>query len=436
MPDTGHAMPEASLIPAAEDVARVQRRTVGVLSLGQVLGGLAFGATLSLGAVLAAELSGNDSLSGLAAASITLGTALTAVPLAAIARRRGRRLSLTTGMAVALVGVGLVIFAVSLQAFALLLVGFAIIGAGQAANLQSRFAAADLATDASRGRDLSIVVWATTVGAVLGPNLVGPGEVVGDAIGMPAMTGPYLFTIVAQALAIVLYAVFMRPDPLLLAQRLTAAAPAGSRAIARADRPVAARYAIFAVAAAHGTMVSIMAMTPVHLTHLTHAESDAATLSIIGLTISLHIAGMYALSPVFGILSDRVGRVPTILVGQALLAAALLTASFGQSSTVAVTVALVLLGLGWSASTVAGATLLVESSSEELRTKRQGISDFTMSIVGGAGAIAAGAVLGWIGYGGLALVVMVLVAASVLMAPLGWRASRRPAAADEVRADG
>lgn len=414
--------------PAAEEVARVQRRTVWVLSGGQVLGGLAFGATLSLGAVLAAELSGDDAFSGLAAAAVTFGTALTAVPLAGIARRRGRRTSLTTGMAVALIGVGLVILAVALGAFPLLLGGFLIVGAGQAANLQSRFAATDLATDASRGRDLSIVVWATTVGAVLGPNLTGPGEILGGAIGMPALTGAYLFALVAQALAIALYLVAMRPDPLLLAQRVVASAKGGSRAIAKADRPVAARYAIFAIAAAHGTMVSVMAMTPVHLAHLTNEASEAATLSIIGLTISLHIAGMYVLSPVFGILADRVGRVPTILIGQVLLGAALLTASFGQASTTAVTVALVLLGLGWSATTVAGSTLLTESSSEEQRTRRQGISDFTMSIVGGVGAIVAGVVLGGIGYGGLSLVVLVLVAASVLLAPLGWRASTARAA--------
>lgn len=416
-------MPETALTTAPEEVARVQRRTVAVLSLGQVLGGLAFGATLSLGAVLAAELSGDEAFSGLAAAAVTLGTAATAVPLAMVARRRGRRLSLTLGMGVALIGVVLVVAAVALSAFTLLLAAFLIIGAGQAANLQSRFAAADLATDASRGRDLSIVVWATTIGAVLGPNLTGPGQIVGDALGMPPLTGPYLFTVVAQVLAIGLYLVAMRPDPLLLAQRVVAAAEPGSRPIAREDRPVAARYAIFAVAAAHGTMVSVMAMTPVHLVHLTHGASEAATLSIIGLTISLHIAGMYALSPVFGILSDRVGRVPTILIGQLLLAAALLTASFGQQSTVAVTIALILLGLGWSASTVSGSTLLTEASSEERRTRRQGISDFTMSIVGAGGAIAAGAVLGWIGYGGLALVVMVFVAATALLAPLGLRVS-------------
>lgn len=425
-------MPDTTLATAPEEVARVQRRTVAVLSLGQVLGGLAFGATLSLGAVLAAELSGDEAFSGLAAAAVTLGTAATAVPLAMVARRRGRRLSLTLGMGVALIGVVLVVAAVAWGAFPLLLAAFLIIGAGQAANLQSRFAAADLATDASRGRDLSIVVWATTVGAVLGPNLTGPGQIVGDALGMPPLTGPYLFTVVAQVLAIGVYLVAMRPDPLLLAQRVVAAAEPGSRPIAREDRPVAARYAIFAVAAAHGTMVSVMAMTPVHLVHLTHGATEAATLSIIGLTISLHIAGMYALSPVFGILSDRVGRVPTILVGQLLLAAALLTASFGEQSTVAVTIALILLGLGWSASTVAGSTLLTEASSEERRTRRQGISDFTMSIVGAAGAVAAGAVLGWIGYGGLALVVMVFVAAAALLAPLGLRVStaRAVSAAD------
>ncbi|HET8927004.1 MAG TPA: MFS transporter [Microbacterium sp.] len=399
-------------------IAPVQRRTVWVLSMGQILGGLAFGATVSLGAILAAELSGDDAFSGLAAAGVTLGTAILAVPLASLARRRGRRLALTIGMAIALVGVGLVVFAVAIGSFPLLLVAFGLIGSGQAANLQTRFAAADLSTDATRGRDLSVVVWATTIGAVLGPNLLGPGEVLGHLLGMPELTGPYLFTIAAQGLAIVLYLVALRPDPLLLAQRVVSTAGATGTAIARADRPVPARFAIFAIAAAHGVMVSVMAMTPVHLLH--HGE----TLSIIGLTISLHIAGMYALSPVFGILADRFGRVRIVLLGQALLAAALLTTSFGQASTTAVTFGLVLLGLGWSAATVAGSTLLTEASSEAHRTRRQGLSDLVMSLVGAAGAILAGVVLGWIGFGGLALVAGVAVIAVVALSPFG----RTPAA--------
>ncbi|WP_396668172.1 MFS transporter [Microbacterium sp. R86528] len=397
-----------SLFP--DDVARVQRRTVAVLSLGQVLGGVAFGATISLGAVLAADISGDDAFSGLATAAVTLGTAAIAVPLAALARRGGRRPALATGMLVALCGVVLVIAAAAWRSFPLLLVSFALVGAGQAANLQSRFAAADLATDRSRGRDLSLVVWATTVGAVLGPNLTGPGEMLGGAAGMPPLTGPYLFTVVAQVLAIALYLTLLRPDPLLLAVRVTAHATGASGArIAKADAPALARYAIFAIAAAHGVMVSVMAMTPVHLLH------HGASLSVIGFTISLHIAGMYALSPIFGILADRMGRIPTILLGQGLLAAALVTASFGEDSTLAVTIALVLLGLGWSAATVAGSALLTEASSEQQRTRRQGVSDLTMSLVAAIGAILAGVVLAWIGYGGLAMVVSVAVVATVVL---------------------
>lgn len=406
-------MPDTSSL-LEHDVARVQRRSVWVLSLGQILGGIAFGATISLGAVLAAEVSGDESLSGLATAAVTFGTAVVAVPLAAFARRFGRRISLAIGMLVALVGVAMVIAAVGAGSFPFLLAGFLLIGGGQAANLQSRFAAVDLATDRTRGRDLSIVVWATTIGAVLGPNLTGPGEALGSLIGMPALTGPYLFTVAGQGLAIVLYLLVLRPDPLLLAQRVVAdRATSIGAGIAKPDRARVARFAIFAIAASHGVMVSVMAMTPVHLLH------HGADLVVIGMTISLHIAGMYALAPVFGILADRIGRVPTILVGQALLVAALLTASFGQDSTAAVTVGLVLLGLGWSASTVAGSTLLTEASSEDRRTRRQGLSDFAMSLVGAAGAILAGIVLGGIGYGGLALVAGIAVIAVVVLSPSG-----------------
>ena len=257
-------------------------------------------------------------------------------------------------------------------------------------------------------------MWATTIGAVLGPNLVQPGQAIGDALGMPPLTGPYVFTIVAQALSIIVYLFALRPDPLLVAQ--TVAQRRRDRVVeqlVKPDRPVSARYAIFANAAAHGVMVSIMAMTPVHMLH------HGASLTIIGLTISLHIAGMYALSPVFGILADRVGRIPTIMVGQALLAASLVTVFFGAESNTAVTVALILLGLGWSAATVAGSALLTESSSEERRTTRQGRNDLSMSLVGAVGAITSGVVLGWIGFTGLALVVGVAVIATVLLAPYG-----------------
>ena len=401
------------------EVSAVQRRTIAVLSAGQVLGGISFGATVSLGAVLAAQISGDDALSGLATAAITLGTALTAVPLAALARARGRRPALATGMTVALGGVGLVIAAVATGSFPLLLVAFALIGAGQAANLQSRFAATDLATDASRGRDLSIVVWTTTLGAVLGPNLVGPGEVLGDQLGMPSLTGPYLFTVVAQALGIALYLVALRPDPLVMAQQLVAGHDSQADRIVRADRPRVARYATAAIVGAHGVMVSIMAMTPIHLLH------HGATLTIVGLTISLHIAGMYALSPVFGLLADRWGRVRTILLGCGILGGCVGVIALDQDDSAAVTVALVLLGLGWSAVTVAGSALLTEASAENLRTRRQGRNDFLMSLVAAVGATGAGGLLSWVGFAGLALFALPVIVAIVALTPLA-RASVSP----------
>lgn len=400
--------------PGARDaaqLARIQRRTVATLAGGQILGGIAFGATVSLGALLAADLSGVDELSGLAVASSTLGSALLAIPLARAAQQRGRRVALTLGMALAFVGVVVVIAAAGLRSFPLLLVGFALTGVGQTVNLQSRFAATDLAADATRGRDLSLVVWATTIGSVSGPNLLGAGEWLGERVGMPPLTGPFLFSLVAQVLVIALYLVALRPDPLLVARDRDAVA-AGAVAD-RPDHPRTARYAMFAVAGSHGVMAAVMSMTPVHLGH------HGASLQVIGLTISLHVAGMYALSPVFGILADRVGRVPTILAGQALFVASLVVASVGQDDTTLVTVSLVLLGLGWSAATVAGSALLAEATAPPLRTRRQGRSDLAMSLAGSLGAVAAGAILGQIGYGGLALVALVIVVAIALLSPAG-----------------
>lgn len=394
-------------------VAGIQRRTVGILAAGQVLGGIAFGATVSLGALLAADLSGQESLSGLATASVTLGAALCAIPLARLAARRGRRFALTLGNLMALVGITVVITAAAVRSFPLLLAGVILIGAGNAGNLQSRFAATDLATSDRRGRDLGTVVWATTVGGVLGPLMLTPGETVGQALGMPHLTGAYAFSLVAQALAFVLYLVALRPDPLLTAQKLAKSGEARRDHIVEFDRPLAARYAIFAVAGSHVVMASVMAMTPVHLVHL---APDHVT-TIVGVTIALHVFGMYGLSPVFGILADRMGRVSTILVGQAILVASLLVAAAAPESQVAVVIALFLLGLGWSAATVAGAALLTESTLTLMRPRRQGVSDTIMTFSAAIGSVLAGIILGWIGYAGLALSALVIVAAVTALSP-------------------
>ena len=411
-------------LPTVAQQQAVQRRTVAILSAGQVLGGIAFGATVSLGALLAADISGDDALSGLATASVTLGAALCAIPLARLATKLGRRRALTLGNLFALIGIGIVILAAALRVFPLLLVGIVLIGAGNAGNLQSRFAATDLASSHHRGRDLSIVVWATTVGGVAGPLLLGPGEVLGQAIGMPPQTGSYLFSLVAQVAAFVLYIVALRPDPLLLAQRIMAAGADQNTVEERRDHPLVARYAMFAIAASHVTMASVMAMTPIHLAHLAHGAhgghaTPADISSLVGVTIAMHVAGMYALSPVFGILADRWGRLRVVLLGQALLAASLLFAMFANDQAWGVMVALVLLGLGWSAATVSGAALLTEATMPALRTRRQGRSDSLMSFSAAGGAVLAGVILSNFQYGGLAVAASVLVLAIVVASPLG-----------------
>lgn len=410
--------------PEAIDLVAAQRRTVRVLAAGQVLTGVAFGATLSLGALLAADLSGQEALSGFATAAVTLGAALTAIPLARLAGRRGRRVALTTGNVAALIGIVVVIAAAGSRLFPVLLVGIALIGAGNAATLQSRFAATDLSSTARRGRDLATVVWATTVGGVVGPLLLAPGELIGASIGMPRLTGAYLFSFAAQVCAFALYVLVLRPDPLLLAQRLDREKTASASAPApQADRPGLARFAMLAVAASHVTMASVMAMTPVHLSHI--VAPDAVTLAV-GVTIAAHVFGMYGLSPVFGALADRFGRIRVIVLGQVLLAASLAVAATMPDSQAGVLVALVLLGLGWSAATVSGAALLTEATPLALRPRRQGRSDTLMTACAAVGSVLAGLILGVVGYDGLALWALVPVSTVCLGAVL-LRRTRTPA---------
>ncbi|MHB1171461.1 MAG: MFS transporter [Lacisediminihabitans sp.] len=406
-------------------VERLQRRTVGLLTVGQVLGGLGLGSTLSIGALLAEHVSGDAAWSGMAATMSTLGAAAAAVPLARLASRRGRRIALSLGSMVASAGAVLAIIAAATPSFVLLLIALALLGCGSAVNLQARFAATDLASARHRGRDLSLVVWSTTIGAVLGPNLVGPGEVAGAALGLPLLTGPFLFTIAAQLAAATVYALGLRPDPLKMRQQL-AAAPSATPA-AGADRTDAPRLrlAIATVALSHATMVGVMSMTPVHL------SMNGASITIVGLVISLHIAGMYGFSPVFGILADRVGRIQTILLSQLLLAAALITTALGAGSQSGVTVGLILLGLGWSGATVAGSALLTESVASARRTTMQGRSDLIMNLAGATGGALAGPVLTGLGYSGLSVVAGGLVAVvliSVAAVTLGRRAPREGAA--------
>jgi MFS family permease len=392
-----------------EDVVRIRRRSHVAIISGQALAGVGMGATFSAGALLATQLSGSPAWSGTSVTLWTLGAAAAAIPLARLAQRSGRAPALATGSGFAALGAVVGMVATAAGLFPLFLVAMGLLGVGTAVNLQSRFAATDLSEPARSGRDLSVVVWSTTLGAVLGPNLIGPGDERGQSV--------FIFALAAQLVAVVVYLVVLRPDPLRTALRL---------GVERGTTEVAARAGdrdgvvtgILALAFSHATMASVMAMTPVHLVE------HGATLQIVGLTISLHVAGMYALSPVWGVLSDRFGRSPVIVLGQGMLLAALFMTSFGAEHSGWVLAGLILLGLGWSAATVAASGLVADSADQMHRTVVQGRADLSMSLAGAVGAASAGVVLAAIGYAGLSLVAMALVA--VVLGAVLIRAIRLP----------
>ena len=425
VPETRPTTPAPTL---EVDPDAVQRRTVGTLSGGVALAGLGVTVGITVGGLLARDVAGTDSAAGLGTTAGVLGAAVLAVPLARTSDRRGRRAGLAAGYAVAVVGALITVGAAAISSLPLLLVGLFAFGAATACGLQARYAAADLASPARRGRDLSLVVWATTVGSVLGPNLAGPGADLGRALGLPALGGGFALSAVAFAVVAAGFLLLLRPDPLLLARRLGGGGdgPRPRQATGSAVRAVWAsregRLGLTAVVVSHSVMVGVMVMTPVHMGHA--GGSEGATLRVIGLVISVHVAGMYLFSPLVGVLADRAGRRATVAVGGALLlAAAGLAGTAGPGDAVQLGVGLLLLGLGWSCGLIAGSTLVTESVGTELRPTAQGGTDLLM----GLGAAVAGVVGGpLLALGGFGLVSGVS-AALVLPLAVVWVTGARSA---------
>ncbi|HEY0809405.1 MAG TPA: MFS transporter, partial [Longimicrobiales bacterium] len=395
----------------AVDLAAVQRRTLRLLFATQIISGVGFAIGSSVGALLAAEMAGVG-LSGLAQSATVVGAALFAVPATAIVRRYGRRPSLTAGYGIATGGAIIIVVAAVLHSLPLLFVGFFLFGGATAAAFQARYAAVDLAPPVLRGRHLSLIVWATTLGAVAGPNLAPVAGTTLAKYGVPTLAAPYVFSAALFTIAAMLLILLLRPDPIVVArheERLSSDAraradgasggmPAALRTIAASP---AARLGVSAMAIGHLVMIAVMAMTPVHIRA---AGYEAAhTLRIVGVVISVHIAGMYAFAPLMGWLTDRFGRRVVIVGGVALLLVACTLAGTAGHNHAQLGVALMVLGLGWSATMVAGSTLLTESVPIALRASSQGLSDLIMGLAGAsAGALSGVVVFAW-GYPMLAL---------------------------------
>lgn len=411
------------------DRERLQRRSLRVLLLSQVLSGAGLAAGITVGALLAEDMLGTTGLSGLPTALFTVGSAAAAVVVGSLSDRRGRRTGLAAGYAAGAVGGAGVALAAVLDSVPLLLVALLVYGAGTATNLQARYAGADLSLPERRGTAISTILVGTTLGAVAGPNVVRPVGRLAQASGIPSLAGPFVLAALAYGLAAVVLLVRLRPDPLLVARSLAAqqdAAAAEQRRRSGAAAPVAQevdraalRLGGTSMVVTQLVMVAVMTMTPVHMRD--HGHGLGAT----GLVIGLHVAAMFLPSPVTGRLADRYGPRPVAAAGGVALLGAGLTATTAPDDSVALlSVALVLLGLGWNLGLLAGTTLVAAAVPADGRARVQGRLDVAVALAGAAGGITSGVVVAGTSYGTLACVSGVL-AFAVLAAAV--RHDRRPA---------
>jgi MFS family permease len=406
-------------VSESPDAGAAQRRTMRVLIAGQVVGSTGITIGIATASLLAKDLSGSERQAGLAQTCQVLGTAVAAYLLARLMSTRGRRAGLTLGYLLGAAGAFVIVAAGAAHSMALLLAGATLLGSTSAANNAARYAATDLAPAATRGRSLGLVVWAATVGAVLGPNLTGPAGRLAAGLHIPSLTGPFALGSIGMLTAAVVIWVFLRPDPLLLARERagvhTGVVPKTSwnavREVVR-ERPIVLA-AIAALATSHAVMVAVMVMTPLHMQH------GGSELRVIGFVISVHVLGMFAFSPVSGWAADRLGRPATIAVGGVVLLVALLLAGLSPEGTSwQIFTGLFLLGLGWSFGTVAASTLIVEQVPLAARTDVQGAADLVMGVSAAAAGALAGFIVGSLGYAALNLFAALLAAGTLAAAAL------------------
>lgn len=393
----------------SDEIALIQRRTLRVLVAGQIAGSAALAAAVTVGAFVVQDILGQATpFGGIATATVTMGTAFMSQMLARLMNVRGRRAGLQAGYSLAIVGGFVAGLGVELGTLWVFLPGLFLFGNGQAANLLSRYAATDLAHPDQRGRAMSRILFASTFGAVFGPLLIRPAQSLGTALfGWEQYTGPWIFAGLFFLTSLVNASLRLRPDPLEVAGGLNRqrAADEPKRRMLDAVRVARgipdARLALTAMVIAQSCMVAVMTMTPVHLKSHGHE-------SVSSFVISLHIAGMFAFSPLVGRFSDRHGRHATILTGSLILMTSTIMSSLSGDDAVLLFPALWLLGIGWSFGLIGGSSLLVDSIPQEFRVRVQGSADLLMSFFGGLSGFASGFIRKAIGYNMLSNVSTIL----------------------------
>ena len=401
---------------AVEPLQDQQRKTLNVLRFAVVPGQAAVAGTVAVVSLLAKDLlGGSDRLAGLGSAAFTLGAAAVSIPLAAYMRRRGRRPGLVLALAAGAVGSLIAATGGQLRWFWLFVVGMFVFGAGQAATLQARYVAADLARERDRARAIGAIVWIGTLGAVFGPVFTPLEKDVGEWLGLDEFIGPYLFASALFALGAVVYAMLLRPDPLVVV--------GGTDPHAERARPLlqvrrsygvirsspGAMLGLVAMAGSQAAMVGVMTMTPPHMKDHDHGDLSA-------LVIAVHIVGMFGLAPLVGRFVDRVGSVRAIQYGAVVLGSGTVAAVVAGYVPAMIFIGLFLLGLGWNIGLIGGTTLLTASVPRHARVEAQGTGDLTLSVCGAVAAFGSGFIKDAAGYHILADAATVLAACMLIYA--------------------
>ena len=358
------------------------KRTLWIIIASQIFGGAGLAAGVTVGGLLVKDLIGSATIAGLPTALFTLGSALAAYTVGALSQRKGRRFGLAFGFFFGTIGAIGVIYAATAEILPLLFISLFIYGAGTATNLQARYAGTDLATPQSRGKAISMAMVFTTIGAVAGPNLVGPTGKLAESFGLPSLTGPFLLAALAYGIAGLIIFIWLKPDPLLIAKQIESKVQVKAEAIVK--KPIVFLGSIVMIMT-QIIMVAIMTMTPIHMSHHGHS------LSSVGFVIGLHIAAMYLPSLVTGALVDKFGRpVMIIAASLTLFLAGVVAALSPASSLLGITVALVLLGLGWNFGLISGTALIIDGTTMATRAKVQGMTDVLIAIFGASAGLLSG----------------------------------------------
>lgn len=393
----------------------IHRRTMRVLWASAVFSRGAFSSMFPVSVLAISEILGSETWAGLSTAFVTVGSAVCAAWLATYMQRKGRAPGLTIGFGAAVAGSVVAIVAIELSSLIMFLAAMALIGAGSGTSNLARYVAADLASEDRRSRDISTVIFASTFGAVIFPFFLGVSGQVAESFSLDSNAGGFAMSAVLAGVAAMSVFLFMRPDPLVVAggvdpQASRRDAVPFTRGVSIAFKHPMARLAFVALVVGQAVMVGVMAMTPLHMQ--AHGHDNG----VIGAVISVHTAGMFALAPLAGYISDRWGRVPTIsLGGLTLVTATILTALAGEAPVGLMFPGLFLLGLGWSFTIVAGSALLTESVEVASRVAVQGAADMATNIASGTGALASGLVLSMSGFHTLSYVAMAAAGALLTM---------------------